>query len=295
MDPFELGARRPARGELLHRAVDAGGTQSRRAPHPRRAGRSGCPRPGIVLGVAGIRADQEHRGTLPSRSDPALPVGSPRTRSGTITGRSRSDHRGGVVRIAAWHGRADVASLAVRGRARSRRRRSSACSTECGRPGTARSSRTRSHRRPPCRSSTPGSRCAAGCASSSTISDTSPTTSAAPGEPARQRSAAPAGNRPRRLRRLLAPRRRRPPPSRAGDAERPSPRRSRAARRLGYGLFGRAGTDGYVQRLAVHPEAQGDGLGRALLVDGLHWLRRRGAVHAYVNTQSDNDRAYALY
>ena len=63
----------------------------------------------------------------------------------------------------------------------------------------------------------------------------------------------------------------------------------------GYALFGRAGNDGYVQRLAVHPEAQGDGLGRALLADGLRWLQRRGAVHAYVNTQSDNDRAYGLY
>lgn len=63
----------------------------------------------------------------------------------------------------------------------------------------------------------------------------------------------------------------------------------------GYGLFGRAGVDGYVQRLAVAPRAQGGGLGRALLLDGLHWLRRRGAARAYVNTQSDNDRAFALY
>jgi ribosomal protein S18 acetylase RimI-like enzyme len=64
---------------------------------------------------------------------------------------------------------------------------------------------------------------------------------------------------------------------------------------LGYALFGRATTDGYVQRLAVHPEVQGCGYGTALLTDGLHWLRRRGATRAYVNTQSDNDRAYALY
>jgi [ribosomal protein S18]-alanine N-acetyltransferase len=64
---------------------------------------------------------------------------------------------------------------------------------------------------------------------------------------------------------------------------------------MGYALFGRAAIDGYVQRLAVHPEAQGRGYGRALLVDGMHWLRRRGATRAYVNTQSDNDRAYELY
>jgi ribosomal protein S18 acetylase RimI-like enzyme len=64
---------------------------------------------------------------------------------------------------------------------------------------------------------------------------------------------------------------------------------------LGYALFGRAAADGYVQRLAVRPEAQGRGLGAALVTDGCNWLRRRGAVRAYVNTQSDNDRAYELY
>jgi GNAT superfamily N-acetyltransferase len=63
----------------------------------------------------------------------------------------------------------------------------------------------------------------------------------------------------------------------------------------GYALFGRAHTDGYVQRLAVHPDIQGRGVGAALLTDGLQWLRTRGATRAYVNTQSDNDRAYALY
>ena len=63
----------------------------------------------------------------------------------------------------------------------------------------------------------------------------------------------------------------------------------------GYALFGRAHTDGYVQRLAVHPDVQGRGAGAALIIDGLQWLRTRGATRAYVNTQSDNDRAYALY
>ncbi|HWS46775.1 MAG TPA: GNAT family N-acetyltransferase [Acidimicrobiia bacterium] len=63
----------------------------------------------------------------------------------------------------------------------------------------------------------------------------------------------------------------------------------------GYGLFGRAATTGYVQRLAVAPEAQGAGFGHALVVDGLHWLRARGAAQAYVNTQVENDRALSLY
>ena len=63
----------------------------------------------------------------------------------------------------------------------------------------------------------------------------------------------------------------------------------------GYGLFGRAGTTGYVQRLAVMPPAQGCGLGRALLTDGLHWMRLRGARSVFVNTQDNNERALELY
>jgi ribosomal protein S18 acetylase RimI-like enzyme len=64
---------------------------------------------------------------------------------------------------------------------------------------------------------------------------------------------------------------------------------------VGYAIVGRAARRGYVQRLAVAPDRQGAGLGRALLVDGLRWLRRRGAARAVVNTQVDNDRARRLY
>lgn len=63
----------------------------------------------------------------------------------------------------------------------------------------------------------------------------------------------------------------------------------------GYAVFGRAGADGYVQRLAVDPDAQGDGLGGALLGDGLLWLRGRGARRVLVNTQLDNRSALRLY
>lgn len=63
----------------------------------------------------------------------------------------------------------------------------------------------------------------------------------------------------------------------------------------GYGLFGRAERTGYVQRLAIHPDAQAKGLGLALLTDGLHWMRVRGARSAFVNTQVDNERALHLY
>ncbi len=64
---------------------------------------------------------------------------------------------------------------------------------------------------------------------------------------------------------------------------------------VGYALTGRAGAAGYLQRLAVAPSHQGEGLGRALAVDGLHWLRRHHAERVLVNTQVTNERAYRLY
>jgi ribosomal protein S18 acetylase RimI-like enzyme len=64
---------------------------------------------------------------------------------------------------------------------------------------------------------------------------------------------------------------------------------------LGYAITGAAGWRGYVQRLAVRPDAQRRGIGTALLVDGLRWARRRGARSALVNTNVDNIAARALY
>jgi ribosomal protein S18 acetylase RimI-like enzyme len=63
----------------------------------------------------------------------------------------------------------------------------------------------------------------------------------------------------------------------------------------GYALFGRAERTGYVQRLAIDPSAQGEGWGRALLGDGLRWLQTRGAHNVFVNTQVENERALHLY
>lgn len=64
---------------------------------------------------------------------------------------------------------------------------------------------------------------------------------------------------------------------------------------VGYAITGRAGGRGYLQRLAVAPEHQGRGTGRALVVDGLRWLRRWRADECLVNTQVGNDPALALY
>lgn len=64
---------------------------------------------------------------------------------------------------------------------------------------------------------------------------------------------------------------------------------------VGYAVTGRAGPRGYLQRLAVHPERQRAGLGGALVVDGLRWLRRWGAKEVLVNTQEGNQPAVRLY
>lgn len=63
----------------------------------------------------------------------------------------------------------------------------------------------------------------------------------------------------------------------------------------GYAITGRTQRRGYVQRLAVQPALRGRGLGSALVLDGLHWMRRRGVERAVVNTQLDNRAAHALY
>ena len=63
----------------------------------------------------------------------------------------------------------------------------------------------------------------------------------------------------------------------------------------GYAVTGRAGSSGYLQRLAVHPAHQGSGIGRDLVIDSLRWVRRRGGARILVNTQEANDRALRLY
>jgi ribosomal protein S18 acetylase RimI-like enzyme len=64
---------------------------------------------------------------------------------------------------------------------------------------------------------------------------------------------------------------------------------------IGYAVTGRAGGRGYLQRLAVDPTAQGNGIGASLVNDCLTWLYRKGVSLALVNTQERNSRALALY
>lgn len=68
-----------------------------------------------------------------------------------------------------------------------------------------------------------------------------------------------------------------------------------ADRVVAYAITGRAARRGYLQRLAVDPDHQRQGVGRALVVDALRWLRRWHAEDAVVNTQLDNAAALALY
>jgi GNAT superfamily N-acetyltransferase len=64
---------------------------------------------------------------------------------------------------------------------------------------------------------------------------------------------------------------------------------------VGYAICGASGGRGFVQRLAVLPEAQGQGIGKRLLLDGAHWLRDLNTREIAVNTQFGNDTALALY
>ncbi len=63
----------------------------------------------------------------------------------------------------------------------------------------------------------------------------------------------------------------------------------------GFAITGQSGVFGYLQRLAVDPEARRQGLARALVDDSMRWMQRRGATTAMVNTALDNDAALALY
>lgn len=64
---------------------------------------------------------------------------------------------------------------------------------------------------------------------------------------------------------------------------------------LGYAVTGRAGSRGYLQRLAVDPRRNGEGIGTDLVADSFDWAFQRGVQRMMVNTQERNQRALALY
>lgn len=60
---------------------------------------------------------------------------------------------------------------------------------------------------------------------------------------------------------------------------------------IGFALSGMALGIGYLQRLAVRPEFQGQGIGSDLIAASLRWARQVGAGSVLVNTQPDNPAA----
>lgn len=64
---------------------------------------------------------------------------------------------------------------------------------------------------------------------------------------------------------------------------------------LGYQLSTGGGQRAHLARLAVHPEAQGKGAGRALLSDLFRYITYAGISRLSVNTQSDNQASLNLY
>jgi ribosomal protein S18 acetylase RimI-like enzyme len=63
----------------------------------------------------------------------------------------------------------------------------------------------------------------------------------------------------------------------------------------GYAITGVAGRTSYLQRLAVHPDARGRGIGSHLVVDAIGWAIGRGSLAMMVNTQVANHGALRLY
>ena len=64
---------------------------------------------------------------------------------------------------------------------------------------------------------------------------------------------------------------------------------------VGFSVVGLAIHTGYLQRIAVRPDLQGQGLGRSMLRESMSWARAGGARSMLLNTQLDNQGAAALY
>ena len=63
----------------------------------------------------------------------------------------------------------------------------------------------------------------------------------------------------------------------------------------GFVLVGATGQQGFVQRLAVHPDAQRSGIATQLLEASLAWTHRRGCTATVVNTEVSNTAALGAY
>lgn len=64
---------------------------------------------------------------------------------------------------------------------------------------------------------------------------------------------------------------------------------------LGFSIVGVGAIAGYLQRIAVSPNAQGRGIGRSLVRASMQWARRHGARQMLLNTLANNENASSLY
>jgi ribosomal protein S18 acetylase RimI-like enzyme len=64
---------------------------------------------------------------------------------------------------------------------------------------------------------------------------------------------------------------------------------------IGFAISGAAADQGYLQRLAVTPNARRQGIARDLIIDALEWMRGRDLRQVLVNTGVGNAGALALY
>jgi len=63
----------------------------------------------------------------------------------------------------------------------------------------------------------------------------------------------------------------------------------------GYAVTGIGSTLAYLQRVAVDPRFQGNGIGRSLIRASARWAKKEGGTAIMLNTQLENDLAIRLY